>query len=96
VRLSKYKKEFITTFWKENFPNSKVYLFGSRTNDAQEGGDIDLLILNDIEIDYTYKFRFLEAFWEEFGEQRVDVSIFTFADETTPFKFIALHTAIEL
>ena len=96
MRLSSYKQHFIKTFWKEKFPNSKVYLFGSRTDDTKKGGDIDILILNDEKIDYKNTFTFVEEFCEEFGEQRVDVSTFTFDDETTPFKFIALHTAVEL
>ena len=96
MRLSQYKKHFITTYWKQNFPNCKVYLFGSRTEDTKQGGDIDLLVLNHLSIDYKTKFNFIENFCEEFGEQRVDVSTFTFDDTTTPFKFIALHTAVEL
>ncbi len=96
MRLSKYKQEFITTYWKEKFPNCKIYLFGSRTDDSKQGGDIDILVLNDLAIDYETKFNFIENFCEEFGEQRVDLSTFTFDDETTPFKFIALHTAIEI
>lgn len=96
MRLSQYKKHFITTYWKQNFPNCKVYLFGSRTEDTKQGGDIDLLVLNHLPIDYKTKFNFIENFCEEFGEQRVDVSTFTFDDTTTPFKFIALHTAVEL
>lgn len=96
MRLSQYKQHFIKTFWKESFPNSKVYLFGSRTDDAKKGGDIDLLILNDEKIDLAIKIDFLGKFWEEFGEQKVDVVTYTFNDNSKPFKFIALHTAIEI
>ncbi len=55
--------------------NAKVYLFGSRTDDTQKGGDIDLLIQNsNIEnLTITAKIRFLAQLKQKIGNQKIDV-----------------------
>ena len=44
MRLSKNVAEQIKKAFNKVFPNGKIYLFGSRTDDNQKGGDIDLFI----------------------------------------------------
>ena len=95
VRISSTQHHFIKKYWQEQFPNAKVYLFGSRADDAKRGGDIDLMVLNDKKIGVNDKIKFLSSFMTDYGEQKIDLVTYTF-DEDIPFKRIALDSAIEL
>ena len=95
MRISSNYKEFFKKYWLNILPESKVFLFGSRTDDNKKGGDIDLLILSKDKISIDQKLNFISKFYMQFSEQKIDVTTFTFA-EKTPFKNIALLTAIEL
>lgn len=52
--------------------DAKLYLFGSRVDDAKRGGDIDLLVVSQ---KLTKKdLRHLRlAFFKVFGEQKLDI-----------------------
>lgn len=50
-----------------------VALFGSRVDDAQKGGDIDLYIRTAINNDYSHRIQFLVALEQRIGEQKIDV-----------------------
>lgn len=95
MRISNAEKEFIKSYWNQNFPGSKVYLFGSRADDYKKGGDIDLLVLNNSKIGLLKKIDFLDKFMLNFGEQKVDIVTYTFS-ENAPFKNIALSSSVEL
>jgi predicted nucleotidyltransferase len=53
-----------------------VWLFGSRTDDALKGGDIDLYIELPVE-DYAYakKLRFWGELIKQLGDQKIDIVI---------------------
>jgi predicted nucleotidyltransferase len=70
-----------------------VYLFGSRTDDKQKGGDIDLLIISN-QIDFAEKLKLKICLKEKLGEQKID--IVTTPDTKTPFSQLVLETAIKL
>ena len=55
-------------------PEASIYLFGSRTNDAAKGGDIDLLIESN-QFDMRTKAAYRWALMEELGEQKIDLVI---------------------
>ncbi len=58
--------------------NNSVYLFGSRTDDSKKGGDIDLLLLTNVDIQRalkTQKHILLEELRHAAGDQRVDLTI---------------------
>ena len=55
-------------------PEASIYLFGSRTNDAAKGGDIDLLIESN-HFDMRTKAAYRWALMEELGEQKIDLII---------------------
>ncbi len=66
--ILKHKNRF---FSKE----SRIYLFGSRVDDGQKGGDIDLYLLGDKIDVLDKKIQFLSALKESFGEQKIDLVI---------------------
>ncbi len=78
------------------FNQSKIYLFGSRTDDKKKGGDIDLYIETTIQEDLLEKeIKFLVNLKQLIGEQKIDLVI----NNNTQDKFIykqAKQTGIEL
>lgn len=57
-------------------PQVRVWLFGSRVDDAQRGGDIDLLVeanLPDAAAALAAEIRFRVDLQREIGEQKIDV-----------------------
>ena len=46
MRLTDQEKEAIVNSIKSIDKDAEVYLFGSRVNDSERGGDIDILILS--------------------------------------------------
>ena len=80
MRLKKNELETIKEVTKEIFGNNAtVSLFGSRTNDALKGGDIDLLILCNRSISssekYQLKIKFLVQLKKIVGDQKIDILI---------------------
>ena len=93
VRLSEHEIDAIKSSVEKFDPEAKVYLFGSRKDATQKGGDIDLLVLseklsNDHRLEIKYEiFKLIE-------EQKIDLII---ADNTDdPFVKIALSEGIQL
>ena len=68
--VTKIKKAFL-----EVFETGKIYLFGSRVDDTQRGGDIDLYIAPEKKFidERERKIRFLIKLDEYIGEQKIDV-----------------------
>ena len=44
MRLSEFEIKSIVESFNNHFKTGDIYLFGSRTDDSQKGGDIDLYI----------------------------------------------------
>jgi uncharacterized protein len=95
MRVPKEQLEFIKSKVKEFCPEARVYLFGSRLDDSKKGGDIDFLILGDTLLSYNQKGAIKDAFDQQFGEQKIDLINFTFADNAT-FKQLVLLDAVEI
>lgn len=95
MRITDEMADFIKTGLKEIEPDSKVYLFGSRTDDQAKGGDIDILWLTSEKISSSRIRPFRISFFKKFGWQKLDIVNFTFTDDAT-FKNIALETALAL
>jgi len=51
-----------------------VYLFGSRVDDTQRGGDIDVLIVSNV-LNRQDLRKIRWQFFEHFGEQKIDLVI---------------------
>lgn len=72
---------------------AQVYIFGSRTDDTQRGGDIDILIISDkIKNKEIRKIR-LELF-DFLGEQKID--IISTPEINTAFLEYAYKTGIKI
>ncbi|MCP4700418.1 MAG: nucleotidyltransferase domain-containing protein [Gammaproteobacteria bacterium] len=76
-------------------PDAGVYLFGSRTDDAAKGGDIDILILSEKPVDSKTARQIRVNFYKRFDWQKLDLVNFTFA-ESHPFKTLIMNEAIKL
>ena len=76
MRLTSFQIDAINKLAKKHFGNeTKVFLFGSRTDDSKKGGDIDLFIHNNLETVLTVaaKIRFLAELKSEIGDRKIDV-----------------------
>jgi hypothetical protein len=95
MRLKKQQIETIKQQTAMLAPGAEVFVFGSRTNPAARGGDIDLLLLGEAKLPMDILRRLRRAILRQIGEQKLD--IVSFARSTVhPFKDIALSTATKL
>ncbi|PTN02228.1 nucleotidyltransferase domain-containing protein [Mangrovibacterium marinum] len=92
MRLKPDIKAFIKQNGRELFPEAEIYLFGSRLNDHEKGGDIDLLLLSDKKIDTKQIRKFRIRFFKSFGWQKIDLVNFT-REERSTFKNLVLTNA---
>jgi len=74
MRLTQKQLTAIKTNFTNFFHGGKIYLFGSRVDDANKGGDIDLYISIEDKNNLAYKkIQFLAKLKREIGEQKIDV-----------------------
>ena len=79
MRITPHEQEVIKRTAQECFDADVVVrLFGSRTDDAKKGGDIDLFVQTSLgdpaEISKAHT-QFLAKLYAELGEQKIDVLI---------------------
>jgi predicted nucleotidyltransferase len=82
MRLTEKEKDNLLKsihYWDKD---AQVYLFGSRTNDSKKGGDIDLAVWSR-RIGLKEKIDIKLKFFEEFGEQKID--LITIEEASQPF-----------
>ncbi len=94
MRLTKNEIKILKENLKILSNEAKIYLFGSRIDEAKKGGDIDLLILSDKLTKKDLR-RIRVEFFKRFGEQKMDIVL----DKLTPQKIftkLILPKAIEL
>ena len=96
MRLTKDEIKSIKKAFKETFGEGKVYLFGSRVDDTQRGGDIDLYLVPNKKYDNILerKLAFLAKLDEYIGEQKIDVIIAK--DSNRYIEQEALRNGVEL
>ena len=74
MRLSKEYRDTIKQIFYEVFGEGKIYLFGSRVDNNQRGGDIDLYLVVDKKLQsFDNKLKFLAKIKRKLGEQKIDV-----------------------
>jgi len=76
MRLTEFEiKSIIESFWKY-FKIGDIYLFGSRVDNTQKGGDIDLYIdTQDSDDLFEKKLQMIRDIKAKIGEQKIDVII---------------------
>lgn len=78
MRLTPKQTEIIRSAARQVFgAGARVYLFGSRTDDAGRGGDIDLYIETDDVVPQRLEktLRFQVELVKRMGEQKIDVVV---------------------
>ena len=88
MRLSDFEISAIRKTVSERDVDARVYLFGSRVDDARRGGDIDLLIMSDL-LTSNDRGAIRWRLWELIGEQKIDIIIAK--DTSDPFTRIAFQ-----
>ena len=75
IRLNSYEQKMIKKAFLETFEEGDIYLFGSRVDPTQRGGDIDLYLVPNtkFEDERERKIKFLIKLDEYIGEQKIDV-----------------------
>jgi predicted nucleotidyltransferase len=94
MRLTELEQKSIRDTVRQFLPNAKVYLYGSRVDDAKRGGDIDLMIVDPELVPRRVITQIRDQLWQLIGEQKIDIlgekagdlSLFaeTVIDETIP------------
>ena len=92
MRLNDKEIKIIKSVVGEFDPNGEVKLYGSRINDAQKGGDIDLLIISN-KITFSDKLSILIKLKEKIGDQKIDILIY---DPNKTFHKIAYKESVNL
>ncbi len=76
MRLKESEIKVIQNTFLKIFVHGEVYLFGSRADDNQKGGDIDLYIkTNSLSNLSTKKIDFLVKLKQRIGRQKIDLVI---------------------
>lgn len=93
MRLSEGEVSIIKKTIHSFDPSGRVILFGSRNDNSQKGGDIDLFIISD-KISGKEKRNIRIALEDNLGEQKIDIRIEP--EPKTPLARIAMREGIEL
>jgi predicted nucleotidyltransferase len=89
MRLSDHDRVLIKEAVSRHIPDGKVYLFGSRTDEARRGGDIDLLIIGRRSVHRRDLVALRLELLERLGDQKIDV-LYQVEGSMTPFAKLAL------
>ena len=95
MRLKDSDKNVILQQTSHFAPDGETYLFGSRTDSAARGGDIDLLLLTETKLPLRLIREMRRAILSKIGEQKLDIVNFS-KQEQHPFKEIAMERALKL
>lgn len=95
MRLNNSIINFFKQAFEKEIPGAKVYLFGSRANDSAFGGDIDLMVLTQNQVDKRLFRAIRIEFYKKFGWQKIDLVNFTFEDHSI-FRQLITTNAVEL
>lgn len=96
MRLTENQREIITSVVTRSLgASSEVWLFGSRTDDAKRGGDVDLLIRADVSLSLINRAR-IKMELESLLGLAIDIVSQNLNAVATPFQIITRSTATQL
>lgn len=100
MRLSDYSIRIIKSAVQDHFPGqADTFLFGSRVDDNKRGGDIDLLIVDNLpqaQLELS-KIRALTTIHVKLGEQKIDMVVTSNPEEDRrPVVQMALAQGVRL
>lgn len=95
MRLTLQYAEFLKAEIAALRPGAEVYLFGSRTQDEQKGGDLDILVLSDPRLSWEEAAHIRRRFWAQLGFQKLDLVCFSPSDRNN-FRDLVMLDAIRL
>ena len=82
MRLNPEIKDYLKQNIQEKLPGSAIYLFGSRVDDKERGGDIDLMILTEEPADSRILRKIRIEFFKKFGWRKIDLVNLTYSNES--------------
>ena len=93
MRFKPHQRQAIIVAAQLVFGNDvKVWLFGSRLDDAKRGGDIDLLISTEANDELIQLAKFKRQLYQTLGEQKIDGQILQ--QPPTAFQQLVLENAV--
>ncbi len=93
MRLTPRQAQSIKEVIQQFDADAEIFLFGSRTDDAARGGDIDLLIFSQ-SINVQQKIELKLRLIDQLGPQKIDLVIAH--DEQRPFVRLARSAGVRL
>jgi predicted nucleotidyltransferase len=82
MRLNPEIRDYLKQMIQEKLPGSAIYLFGSRADDNERGGDIDLMILTEEPADSRILRKIRIEFFKKFGWRKIDLVNLTYSNES--------------
>jgi predicted nucleotidyltransferase len=93
MRITETEKNAITRAVHAADTEARIWLFGSRTDDAKKGGDIDIAILSG-KIKLPERMRIRRNIVDALGEQKIDIVVSSSGAE--PFFSMAVEKGIQI
>lgn len=97
MRLTDHEINVIRLSAKSFFgPGTRIFLFGSRTDDSRKGGDIDLYVEAEKPTQLQDKISFITHLKMNLGDQKIDVVVNAPNKNDKRIFHIARQTGVEL
>jgi predicted nucleotidyltransferase len=93
MRITDAEKDALVSSVRQADHKARIWLFGSRLDDAKKGGDIDIAVLSPL-IHIPERMRIRRSIIDRIGERKIDIVVS--ADGTDPFFRLAVETGIRL
>jgi predicted nucleotidyltransferase len=93
MRITPAEKKALTEAVWQVDQDARIWLFGSRVDDAKKGGDIDIAILSP-KIHLSERMRIRRNIVDRIGDQKIDIIVST--DGQDPFFRLAVETGLRI
>jgi predicted nucleotidyltransferase len=93
LRITETEKNAILTAVRIADAEARIWIFGSRADDAKKGGDIDIAILSQ-KIKLPERMKIRRSIVDALGEQKIDIVVSATGIE--PFFRLATETGAQI